>query len=187
MRSKTIAAGIAALLGIFVAIPALTQGPGPAVKAAVEPAAPAAATPAVAAGVPQLTRADVDGWLDGFMPYALRRGDVAGAVVVVVKDGQVLSQRGFGYADVAKRTPVDPENTLFRPGSVSKLFTWTAVMQLVEQGKLNLDADVNQYLDFKIPPRDGKPITMRNIMTHTPGFEEAIEGLIFSNPQAIKP
>ncbi len=53
---------------------------------------------------------------------------------------------------------------------MSKLFTWTAVMQLVEQGKIDLDADVNTYLDFKIPPRNGKPITMRNIMTHTAGL-----------------
>ena len=119
-----------------------------------------------------LNRADVEAWLDGFMPYALERGDIAGAVVVVVKDGQVLLQKGYGYADVAKRTPVDPETTLFRPGSVSKLFTWTAVMQLVEQGKLDLDADVNEYLDFEIPARDGKPVTLRQIMTHTAGLEE---------------
>ena len=76
----------------------------------------------------------------------------------MVKDGQVLLQKGYGYADVEKKMPVDPEQTLFRPGSVSKLFTWTAVMQLVERGKLDLDADVNQYLDFKIPPGpDGEP------------------------------
>src|SRR3546814_9675118 len=79
------------------------------------------------------------------MPYALAAGDIAGAVVVVVKDGQVLLQKGYGYADLDKHTPVDPAETLFRPGSISKLFTWTAVMQLVEQGKLDLDADVNQY------------------------------------------
>ena len=85
------------------------------------------------------------------MPYALKTGDIAGAVVVVVKDGQVLTERGYGYSDVDKRTPVDPALTLFRPGSVSKLLTWTAVMQLVEQGKIDLDADINQYLDFKIP------------------------------------
>jgi hypothetical protein len=66
---------------------------------------------------------------------------------------------------------------LFRWGSVSKLFTWTAVMQLVEQGKIDLDADVNQYLDFKIPARDNKPVTMRNIMTHTAGFEERLKGI----------
>jgi CubicO group peptidase (beta-lactamase class C family) len=132
--------------------------------------APAAAAP--------LTKEDVEAWLDGYVPYALQTGGIAGAVVVVVKDGQILVQKGYGYSDVAERKPVDPERTLFRPGSVSKLFTWTAVMQLVEQGKLDLDADVNQYLDFQIPPRDGQPITLRNIMTHTAGFEEQVKGLI---------
>ena len=110
------------------------------------------------------------------MPFTLQSNDIAGAVVVIIKDGQVLTQRGFGYADVAARRRVDPATTMFRAGSISKLFTWTAVMQLVEQGKVNLDADVNQYLDFKIPPYQGKPITMRNLMTHTPGFEEAFKG-----------
>lgn len=125
-----------------------------------------------------LTREDAEAWLDGFLPYALATGDVAGAVVVVVKDGSTLLQKGYGYADVAARKPVDPATTLFRPGSVSKLTTWTAVMQLVEQGKLDLDADVNGYLDFEIPARDDQPVTLRNIMTHTPGFEERVKDLI---------
>jgi CubicO group peptidase (beta-lactamase class C family) len=99
-------------------------------------------------------------------------------VVVVVKDGAILLEKGYGYADVAERKPVDPERTLFRAGSVSKLFTWTAVMQLVEQGKLDLDTDINTYLDFKIPPREGKPITLRNLMTHTPGFDEIQRALL---------
>src|SRR3569833_1236735 len=86
--------------------------------------------------------------------------------------------RGFGYSDVKAAKPVDLVLTLFRPGSVSKLFTWTAVMQLVQAGKLNLDTDVNQYLDFKIPPKDGKPITLRNLMTHTGGFAETAKWLI---------
>ncbi|HEX7115187.1 MAG TPA: serine hydrolase domain-containing protein [Steroidobacter sp.] len=135
-------------------------------------------TTAANVAVAELTKADVDAWLDGFMPYALHQGDIAGAVVVVVKDGEVLTQRGFGYADVKARKPVDPEHTLFRPGSVSKLFTWTAVMQLVEQGKVDLDTDVNEYLDFEIPHYDGKPVTLRNILTHTPGFEEQVKGLM---------
>jgi CubicO group peptidase (beta-lactamase class C family) len=134
---------------------------------------------AVAAAAPhELTAADANAWLDGYLPYALARGDIAGAVVVIVKDGQILTQRAYGFADVAARQPVDPANTLFRPGSTSKLFTWTAVMQLVEQGKIDLDADVNRYLDFSIPPFEGKPITMRNIMTHTPGFEQSLKHLI---------
>jgi hypothetical protein len=119
-----------------------------------------------------------------YMPYALHVGDIAGAVVAVVKDGKVLTERGYGYSDVEKRAPVDPKRTLFRPGSVSKLVTWTAVMQLVEQGKIDLDADVNQYLDFKIPPRDGKPVTMRNIMQHTAGFEEQAKGVLSDDPNA---
>jgi CubicO group peptidase (beta-lactamase class C family) len=134
-----------------------------------------------------LTREDLEAWLDGFLPYALATGDVAGAVVVVVKDGSTLLQKGYGYADVAARKPVDPATTLFRPGSISKLTTWTAVMQLVEQGKLDLDADVNGYLDFKIPARDGKPITLRNIMTHTPGFEERIKDLIIPEGTPFDP
>jgi CubicO group peptidase (beta-lactamase class C family) len=145
------------------------------------PPAPAPGVPSADVQMPDakpLTREDLEAWLDGFLPYALATGDVAGAVVVVVKDGSTLLQKGYGYADVATRKPVDPATTLFRTGSVSKLTTWTVVMQLVEQGKLDLDADVNGYLDFEIPARDGKPVTLRNILTHTPGFEERIKDLI---------
>ena len=149
----------------------LAAGPAPV-------AVPATAVPA------SLTAVDVNTWLEGYVPYALRRADIAGAVVVVVKDGDVLTQRGFGYADVAARQAVDPALTLFRPGSVSKLFTWTAVMQMVEQGKLDLDADINRYLDFKVPGRDGKPITMRNLMQHTAGFEEQAKSIISTSPRA---
>jgi CubicO group peptidase (beta-lactamase class C family) len=130
-----------------------------------------------------LDKADVDAWLDGYMPYALQRGDAAGAVVVVVKDGKILTQRGFGYADIAHRRSVDPGRTLFRQASISKLITWTAVMQMVEQGKIDLDKDINAYLDFRIPEAFGKPITMRNLMTHRSGFEEVQRGL---NSYALK-
>jgi CubicO group peptidase (beta-lactamase class C family) len=150
---------------------------------ALTAAAQNTAPPAVAPAAP-LTAEDVNAWLDGYMPYALHTGDIAGAVVAVVKDGQILTERGYGYADVAKRTPVDPKLTLFRPGSVSKLLTWTAVMQQVEQGKIDLDADVNQYIDFKIPARDGKPITMRELMQHVAGFEEQAKGIMSDNPKA---
>jgi CubicO group peptidase (beta-lactamase class C family) len=130
-----------------------------------------------------LTREDVQTWLAGLMPYALNTADVAGAVVVVVKDGAVLFEGGYGFADVEKQRPVDPRTTLFRPGSTSKLFTWTAVMQQVQAGRIDLDADINRYLDFRIPAYEGKPVTMRQIMTHTAGFEEAIKGLISEDKQ----
>ena len=163
---------------------ALAQVPPASSTVEVPPAADAA-VPVPAPVAPQLTREDLEAWLDGFIPYALGRGNIAGGIVVVVKDGQVLLQKGYGYADVEKKLPVDPEQTLFRPGSISKLFTWTAVMQLVERGKIDLDADINQYLDFKIPPGpDGEPITMRNLMTHTSGFEEAGQGADLRGPGA---
>ena len=133
----------------------------------------------------ELNKTDVDAWLDGYLPYALHSADIPGAVVVVVKDGQFVTSRGYGYANLEKRTPVDPERTLFRPGSVSKLVTWTAVMQQVEAKKLDLDTDVNTYLDFQIPPRNGQPVTLRQIMTHTAGFEETIKDLIYYDPKRL--
>ena len=138
----------------------------------------AAVAPLSAQAAPPLTAVDVEAFIDGLVPTALRVARVPGAVVIVVKDGQPLLQKGYGLADWDKNIPVDPHKTLFRPGSVSKLFTWTAVMQLVEQGKLDLDADLNKYLDFTIPGRNGKALTLRHVMTHTTGFEETARDLL---------
>ena len=121
----------------------------------------------------RLQPTDVEAFFDGLIPATIERGDIAGAVVAVVKDGRVLLQKGYGYADVSSRRRVIPDNTLFRPGSISKLFVWTSIMQLVEQGKVDLDHDVNDYLDFKVPPG----LTLRHIMTHTSGFEETVREL----------
>jgi CubicO group peptidase (beta-lactamase class C family) len=191
MRTFTLMASALLAFGTLTATaqkntPAPSVPPAAAVPAITAPtaAAPAAAPAAVNAAAVPLTAEDLNAWLDGYMPYALHTGDIAGAVVAVVKDGQILTERGFGYSDVETRAPVDPKLTLFRPGSVSKLFTWTAVMQLVEQGKIDLDGDVNQYLDFKIPARDGKPVTMRNLMQHVAGFEEQAKGIMSSDPKA---
>src|SRR5947207_743181 len=181
----------AAFLAMILGIGALSAAVGQTPQETLAPksqSAPAAKTPAVPAqaGRP-LTAEDVDAWLDGFMSYSLAKDDIAGAVVVVVKDGQILTQKGYGYSDVAKHKPVDPEKTLFRPGSVSKLFTWTAVMQLVEQGKLDLDKDVNTYLDFKIPPYEGAPVTLHNLMTHGAGFDEVGGLLLIYDPREPHP
>jgi CubicO group peptidase (beta-lactamase class C family) len=126
--------------------------------------------------VHELTAVDVETFLDGIVPLQLDREDIAGATIAVVKDGRQLFTKGYGYADVKHKQPVTAE-TLFRPGSVSKLFTWTAVMQLVEQGKIDLAKDVNEYLDFKIPEAFGQPISLKNILTHTAGFEEQSKDL----------
>ncbi|HVU29408.1 MAG TPA: serine hydrolase domain-containing protein, partial [Sphingomicrobium sp.] len=175
------AAFLAAILGIgtlSVAVAQTTQPslvPTPRIQAAPAPIPPQ--TPP-AEGAAPLTADDVNAWLDGFIPISIARADIPGAVVVVVKDGQVLTERGYGYSNVDKKTKVDPKTTLFRPGSISKLFTWTALMQQVEQGKVDLNSDVNKYIDFKIPPYKGKPVTVLNLMTHTPGFEEQVKDLI---------
>ena len=171
--------------GAVAQVPPVAQPAGPA-AAVGAPAEAAVVKPVGEAGPHTLDATDVNAWLDGFVPQALEQGSIAGAVVVVVKDGQVLTQRGFGVSDMATQAPVDPARTLFRTGSTSKLFTWTAVMQQVEAGKLNLDADINTYLDFRIPPAFGKPITLRNLMTHTAGFEEHAKHLFVPNASDLK-
>jgi CubicO group peptidase (beta-lactamase class C family) len=132
-----------------------------------------------------LDRADLEAWLDGMVPYALKAGDMAGAVVVVVKDGTVLLQKGYGYADMSKKLRMDPEQTMVRIGSTSKLFTWTAVMQLVEKGQLDLDRNINDYLDFTIPDDFGKPVTLRDLMNHRGGFEEGLKDILWTNPHGV--
>lgn len=161
-----------------------------ALAAAMLVSAGALAQPVAPMSAPQthaLTENDLSAWLDGMLPLALGRGDIAGAEVVVVKDGHVLLEKGYGASDAKSGKPVDPARTLFRPGSISKLFTWTSVMQLVEQKKLDLDADVNTYLDFTIPHTFGKPVTLRDLMTHRPGFEETIKRLFTEDPQRLRP
>lgn len=127
-------------------------------------------------------------FFDGLMNDHLLSKHVAGAVVAVVKDGKLVFSKGYGYSDYENKKPVSPDSTLFRIGSISKTFVWTAVMQLVEQGKLNLDEDVNVYLkDFKIPEGKGGPITLRHIMTHTPGFEDRLIGLFARDEKGLRP
>ena len=169
------------LLAASLAASAATTPPA-AVPASAPPATAtsvaASPAPAVdASATPQLDAQDLGTFFDGLVPYMLKRNDIAGGVVAVVKDGKLIFAQGYGYADVAKRTPVVADKTEFRIGSISKLFTWTAVMQQVAAGKINLDADINQYLDFRIPPAFGQPITMRDLMTMTPGFAEVIKDL----------
>jgi CubicO group peptidase (beta-lactamase class C family) len=126
-------------------------------------------------------------FLDGLIPLQLQNQNIAGAVVSVVKDGQLLLAKGYGYADFAAKKPIVAEETLFRPGSISKLFTGIAVMQLVEQGKLDLDGDVSAYLDFKVPKTYPEPITLRRLLTHTAGFEETVKNLFLASVPYVKP
>jgi CubicO group peptidase (beta-lactamase class C family) len=183
--SCTAVAFLAVSLFFFAAL-AAAQGPAakmPATKSQAE----AKSAEQTVAKTPELTATDLESFLDGFMPLQLEHADIAGAVVAVVKGGKLFFAKGYGYCDYEKKIPVSPENTLFRPGSISKLFTWTSVMQQVEQGKLDLDRDVNTYIDFKIPPAFGKPITLRDIMTHRPGLEETVKDLFVGSEKELRP
>ncbi len=130
---------------------------------------------------------ELEGFINGVMADEMKSNHIPGAVVSMVKDGRLIFEKGYGYSDNENSEPVDPERTLFRVGSVSKLFVWTAVMQLVEQGRLSLDADVNNYLDFKLPTTYPQPITMKNLMSHTAGFEGSDQGLLKKRPEELIP
>jgi CubicO group peptidase (beta-lactamase class C family) len=148
------------------------------------------AQPAATRAVHEITDADLAAFIGPLIEVQLTRLKIAGAVVVVVKNGSTLFARGYGYADVESRRPMTADKTLVRPGSISKLFTGIAVMQLVEQGKLDLDRDVNDYLDFHIPtPDGGVPVTLRRLMTHRAGFEEHAKDLFSANrePEPLGP
>jgi CubicO group peptidase (beta-lactamase class C family) len=132
--------------------------------------------------------ADLEAFFDGVVPVQMESDHIAGAVVAVVNGDKLVFAKGYGYADVKHRKRVDAETTMFRVGSVSKLFTWTAVMQQVEEGKLDIDADVNGYLkDVQIPKTFEQPITLRHLMTHTPGFEDNVIGLLAHTAEEVGP
>ena len=128
--------------------------------------------------------ADVESFIDKMIQEKMKEQQIPNATVSVVRNGKVIFEKGYGYANLEDQTRTEAEKTMFRMGSVSKLFTWTAVMQLVERGMLDLDTDVNEYLDFEIPSKlegsdqgDTEPITLHHLMTHTPGFEDYADSI----------
>jgi len=127
-------------------------------------------------------------FMDGIFLTHLRDKHIAGATVSIIKDGKIVLAEGYGFSDVRARHPVDPDFTLFRIGSISKLFTWIGVMELVAQDKLKLDDDINHYLkDFAIPETYPEPITLKHLMTHTAGFEDHVIGLFRRDSGSLKP
>jgi len=159
-----------AVLLLCVSTPFAAPGEQPPAGDAVTAAQPAGPT----------DPAELEAFIDGVMAAHMRSREIPAATIAVVRDGALLFAKGYGFADIEKRIPVEADRTLFRPGSTSKLFTWTAVMQLYERGLIDLDADINDYLkDFKIPATYPQPITMKNLLTHTPGFEDGAIGYLF--------
>ena len=168
---------------LAVAANAADEATAAPAAAQVDAAATAGATPSTTPSEAQAPTDSIDvpamtDFLDGFFATAMDSLHVPGAVFVFVENGQIVLKKGYGYANLTTKAPVDPDSTLFQIASVSKLFTATAVMQLEEQGKVNLDEDVNTYLSaFKIPDTFPKPVTLRSLMTHTAGFDERAIGM----------
>jgi CubicO group peptidase (beta-lactamase class C family) len=131
----------------------------------------------------------LEAFVDGLVRPLMKNHNSPSGVVAIVRGGELLLAKGYGYQDVEAGITVDPARTLFRPGSVSKLFTWVAVMQLAEQGRVDLDADVNDYLgNFRVRDTFPQPITLRHVLTHTTGFEDGALGyLIIDDPERIMP
>ena len=173
---------VAVCVVVATCTPAAFAGEAPAPAQTSAPAAPpsdASAPAVVPSTVPSDTSAEaIDAttmrdFMDGFFAASMASLHVPGAVFVYVADGRVVFKKGYGYANLATQTPVDPDTTLFQVASVSKLFTATALMQLYEQGKVQLDDDVNAHLTtFKVPSTFPAPVTLRSLLTHTSGFDE---------------
>ncbi|MFO7873321.1 MAG: serine hydrolase domain-containing protein [Bacteroidales bacterium] len=128
----------------------------------------------------------LDAFMDGIMQAHMDNQHIAGATVAILHEGDTALFKGYGYADLANEVKVDPDTTLFRIGSISKLFTWIAVLQQVEKGHLDLDRDINDYLsDIRIPETYDKPVTLRSLMSHTPGFEDILLRLFIREDQPV--
>ncbi|WP_227134761.1 serine hydrolase domain-containing protein [Halorubellus salinus] len=130
----------------------------------------------------------LESWLDETIARQLEEHHVPGATVVVVDDGDITVAKGYGYADLEAERPVVANETVFSIGSTGKLVTWTAVMQAVEDGQLELDRDVNEYLTdsaVSIPDAYPEPITLEHLGTHSAGFEDSFAGMLADSPDDV--
>ena len=122
-------------------------------------------------------------WLDGTIRTYLEQHNIAGATLAIVLDGQPYVVRGYGVVDT-DGTPADAAQHLFRAGSISKTFIWTAMMQLQAQGKLDLNDLVNDHLQQHLKfdtADDYPPIRLKHLMTHTAGFEDSFLNSLFKS------
>lgn len=130
------------------------------------------------AGVPFV---ELESFIDNYMAQYIGKS-APGAAVAVVKDGKIIFSKGYGYADLENGISVD-QQTVFEYGSISKLFVYTTIMRLVEDGKLDLQTDIQEYLPagFLKKLTYAEPITMLNIMNHTTGFEDYLFDIILTS------
>src|SRR2546427_9669811 len=171
LRGALYLVAMCALFSVLAMPPQTAMVPKPTIEGVPAAERPSSATPP---GAPHaLERADLEAFFDGIIPLQLERSDVAGATVLVMKGGKDLLRKGYGFSDISKKKPVDPETTMFRLASISKPFTWLSLLQLPQQGKPDIHPAVNRHLDFQIPPAFANPPPPRHLLTPTPGLAPA--------------
>ncbi|MFA7264637.1 MAG: serine hydrolase domain-containing protein [Caulobacter sp.] len=187
MRSPAKAALAAALSLLIGVAPAVSPAQSPV---AATPAPVPVAAPAIP-GVTPLPPAELEAYVDGLVRDAMAADHIPGVTISVVQNGQVVLKKGYGFAGLGPARAVDPDRTLFRIASISKTFTWIAVMKEVEAGRMRLDAPVNLYLPEKIRVHDqgfDRPVRVIDLMSHSPGFEDRALGQLFErDPDRVRP
>ncbi|MES2896341.1 MAG: serine hydrolase domain-containing protein [Pseudomonadota bacterium] len=154
----------------------------PTAPIGVVPALPVTPSGARLAPAETLPPAELEAFVDGVVRSAMARDHIAGVTVSVVQNGQVVLKKGYGFASLNPARKVDPDATLFRVGSISKTFTWIALMKEIEAGRIRKDAPVNLYLPERLQIRDQgfrTPVRIVNLMDHSPGFEDRALGHLF--------
>jgi CubicO group peptidase (beta-lactamase class C family) len=127
-------------------------------------------------------------FVDSVMNAEMKREGIPGAAFILVRHGRVVHSKAYGLADVTRRKAADPERTIWRIGSISKTFTATAVMQLVDRGRIHREADVNRYLTrVKVPETYPVPVTVTDLLTHTAGFDEIRPGTQAASRASVEP
>lgn len=187
-RARRAAAPAAA--GLTAAAVATPIKATPAIVTPVAPTQPARPGARLAPGTP-IAAAELEAFVDGLVRRSMERDHIAGVTVSIVQNGQIVLKKGYGLAQLSPAKPVNPDQTLFRLASISKTFTWIALMKEVEAGHLRLDAPVNLYLPEKLQIKDQgfkQPILVRDLMSHTSGFEDKAMGQLFERDDSrIRP
>ncbi|MGH7492359.1 MAG: serine hydrolase domain-containing protein [bacterium] len=120
---------------------------------------------------------EIEAFFDVFFTKHVAESEFPSAAVVLVEGDHIHFLKGYGYTDLRKTESVSADKTVFYAASVSKLFVATAVMQLAEQGKLNLNDDVNKYLNgFQLDNSFPRPVTLADLLTHTGGLDDHMLG-----------
>ena len=131
--------------------------------------------------------ASLEAFMDSVVGIEIREYGVPGIVVTVVRDGRVVLAKGYGLADRRARRPMSPEETVMRVGSVSKPVTALAALQLVEAGRLDLDAPVARYLPGVLRGPRAEGVRVRDLFTHTAGLDVRLNGTTTTDPTRLVP